>query len=75
MTQMVRTVGIVSGVAVANAAFEFLRDREADSLGVTDLQDSAVFVPAFATVVAGAAVVSLFAAVAAVARARSGLAG
>ena len=57
MSQMVRTVGIVGGVAVANSFFEFLRARTSARLGVGDLQSAAVFVPAFAGVALAAAVI------------------
>lgn len=68
MSQMVRTVGIVTGVAVANSFFEFLRGRESTRLGVDDLQAAAVFVPAFAGVALAAAAICALAALAAATR-------
>ena len=51
MTQMVRTSGLVGGLAIWNTAFVGLRDRRARSLGIDDVTASEVFVPTFAEVV------------------------
>lgn len=51
MTQMVRTSGLVAGLAIWNTAFVGLRDRRADSLGIEDVSSPEVFVPTFAEVV------------------------
>lgn len=59
MSQMMRTVGIVSGVAAANALFVVLRDAE---LGRGAASPVAAFPPAFGGVLVVAAVVTLAAA-------------
>ena len=51
MTQMVRTSGLVAGLAIWNTAFVGLRDRRASSLGIDDVSRPEVFVPTFAEVV------------------------
>ncbi len=48
---MVRTVVLVAGVAIWNAAYVGLRDRRASSLGIDDVSRPEVFVPTFAEVV------------------------
>ena len=70
MTQMVRTVGIVAGVAAANSLFDVLRRRESLSTGETDLGAASVFVPSFQGVALAAAGVCGLAAVLAVSRCR-----
>jgi len=51
MTQMVRTAGLVAGLAVWNTAFVGLRDRRAQTLNVEDVTAPEVFVPTFGEVV------------------------
>jgi len=62
MTQMVRTAGLVGGLAVWNTAFVGLRDRRSRSLGVEEVMAPEVFVPTFGQVVGmsgGLAIVAL----------------
>lgn len=62
MTQMVRTAGLVGGLAVWNTAFVGLRDRRSRSLGVEEVMAPEVFVPTFGQVVCmsgGLAIVAL----------------
>ena len=62
MTQMVRTAGLVGGLAVWNTAFVGLRDRRSRSLGVEEVIAPEVFVPTFGQVVGmsgGLAIVAL----------------
>ena len=48
---MVRTAGLVAGLAVWNTAFVGLRDRRAQTLNVEDVTAPEVFVPTFGEVV------------------------
>ena len=59
MTQMVRTSGLVAGLAVWNTAFVGFRDRQARSLGLEDLSAPEIFVPTFAKVVGLAGLLAL----------------
>ena len=62
MTQMVRTAGLVGGLAVWNTAFVGLRDRRSGLLGVEEVMAPEVFVPTFREVVGmsgGLAIVAL----------------
>ena len=62
MTQMMRTAGLVGGLAVWNTAFVGLRDRRSRSLGVEEVMAPEVFVPTFGQVVGmsgGLAIVAL----------------
>ena len=51
MTQMMRTAGLVGGLAVWNTAFVALRDRRSRSLGAEEVMAPEVFVPTFSQVV------------------------
>tara|TARA_Y100000996_G_scaffold75874_1_gene51051 strand:- start:98 stop:1012 length:915 start_codon:yes stop_codon:yes gene_type:complete len=51
MTQMVRTAGLVAGLAVWNTAFVGFRDRRSKNLNIEDVTLPEVFVPSFAAVI------------------------
>jgi MFS family permease len=57
LAQMMRTAGVVGGVAVGSLALTELRDREAGRLAVA-VTDPATFLPAYRLVFVGAAVVA-----------------
>jgi MFS family permease len=67
LAQMMRTAGVVGGVAVGSLALTALRDREADRLHVP-ATDAATFLPAYRSVFLGAAAVAACAALLAVSR-------
>lgn len=50
ITQMTRTVGLVAGLAVWNTLYIILRDRKAADLGISELEDPRIFVPAYSAV-------------------------
>ena len=68
LTQMARTVGVVSGVALGSLGLARIRSGEAARTGVA-ASDPATFLPAFRTVFLAAAVLAAAAAVVSVARA------
>ncbi len=51
MTQMVRTAGLVAGLALWNTAFVGFRDRRSKNLNIEDVALPEVFVPTFAAVI------------------------
>ena len=51
MTQMVRTAGLVAGLALWNTAFVGFRDRRSKNLNIEDVTLPEVFVPTFAAVI------------------------
>tara|TARA_B110000014_G_scaffold152378_1_gene106519 strand:+ start:293 stop:760 length:468 start_codon:yes stop_codon:yes gene_type:complete len=51
MTQMVRTAGLVAGLAVWNTAFVGFRDRRSKNLNIEDVTLPEVFIPTFAAVI------------------------
>ncbi|MPY96229.1 MAG: MFS transporter, partial [Acidimicrobiia bacterium] len=57
MTQMVRTAGVVTGVAAANTLFVVRRDAHAEALDVADLASPELFTLAFRDVLVAAALV------------------
>ena len=68
LTQMTRTVGVVSGVALGSLALTQLRQRQAGRLGVA-AADAVTFLPAFSKVFLGAAGLTGLAALLSVTRA------
>ena len=57
LTLMVRTSGVVLGVAAANTLFAARRNVHADTAGAADLTDAGVFVASFRDVLTVAALV------------------